>query len=81
MILPDKHLRLEESIFGLGAVVLKLLRSEKDFDELWDEYSSLLRGKGLGAGTDVELFVLVVDWLYMIGAIELNSDHRIFACE
>ena len=34
--LPGKHVRLNETIIGLGAVLLGVLKESKTLDELWD---------------------------------------------
>lgn len=80
MILPGKHLRLEESVLGLGSIVLTELKTSMSFDDLWREYSLRLEQRGLGAAVDVGLFVLAVDWLFMIGAIELTPDMQLRQC-
>ncbi len=39
MILPKKHIKLSESLFALGAVVLEQIDNPKTIDEIWDNIS------------------------------------------
>ena len=38
MILPSKHIRLSESLLGLGAVLLDFLNAPMTIDELWFKF-------------------------------------------
>lgn len=42
MILPQKHIKLSESLFAVGAIILSLLKNSKDVDELWEEVQRLI---------------------------------------
>jgi hypothetical protein len=67
MILPTKHISPRNSLLGIGALLLKNLDSPKSITMLWHDVS-----KEDGVRT-FDRFVLALDLLYMIGAIELNE--------
>ncbi len=63
MILPTKHISIENSLIVVGAQVLNCLRRPQTVSNLWDKVRSLS-----GIGT-FERFSLILDLLYMMGAI------------
>ena len=65
MIMPTKHISEGASLLGLGAEILKALESPRTVSRLWDRIRSLP-----GVGT-YGRFLLGLDLLYMLGAIEL----------
>jgi len=72
MILPTKHVRPERALIGIGAEVLAILARPMTMSSLWDE----LRGRrSLLAPTAIinyQWFVLALDLLYIMGAIDLD---------
>ena len=38
MILPEKHIKFSESLFGLGAVILHILNRPKKLEKLWIDF-------------------------------------------
>ena len=40
MILPKKHLSLDESLFGFGAYLLDNIKKNSNIDRLWRNYLS-----------------------------------------
>lgn len=80
MLMPSKHLRLDESVLGLGAIALTCLRTARSFDDLWMLYAKKLTARGLGAAADVELFSLVLDWLFLSGSIEGDGKGGVRKC-
>lgn len=65
MILPDKHRRIENSTLGHGALLLAELLRPRTVSALWDR----LHAKGIEVRFDQ--VVEALDFLYMLGAIEL----------
>ena len=63
MILPTKHIRPEQSLLGVGAVLLAHLRRPMTVTALWEAAKTDWR-----VGT-YERFVLTLDLLYAIGAV------------
>ena len=67
MILPTKHIRPEQSILGVGAVLLAQLRRPMTVTALWEAVKTDDR-----VGT-YERYILTLDLLYMIGAIHFSE--------
>ena len=67
MILPNKHISTRNSLLGLGSIVLVRLSYPRTVTSLWSDLSKLPEI------ATFERFVLVLDLLYMIGAIELEE--------
>lgn len=69
MILPTKYLSSERSLIKIGADIIKFLNEPKTVSRLWEEvkHSSYSVIK-------YEWFVLALDFLYCIKAINFESD-------
>lgn len=67
MILPNKHVSTKNSLLGVGATVIEHLNYPCTVTALWDKVS-----KAPDMET-FERFVLVLDLLYTIGAIDLDK--------
>ncbi|MBF0620786.1 MAG: hypothetical protein HQL54_02550 [Magnetococcales bacterium] len=65
MILPTKHVDLDHAVIGAGSVVLNNLHTPQTVTSLWNR---VRQAPGL---TVYWRFVLVLDFLYAIGAVEL----------
>jgi hypothetical protein len=63
MIMPNKFVKLEYSLLGCGAVILKKLSKSDTISSLWDKVRTT---KEIA---NYEKFVLTMDYLYAIGAI------------
>ena len=70
MLLPSKSTRSSESIFCIASFVCNYIKDEeKTFDDVLD-YLAAEYPKRVG----VESLVLVFDFLYIIGKIEVSGD-------
>ena len=67
MILPTKHISTKNSLLGIGAAVLKHLEKPQTVTALW---SSVHNAKEVAT---FERFILALDFLYIIGAIDLED--------
>ncbi len=67
MILPSKHISVENSILGVGAVILAHLGRPATVSSLWEELRSLPEI------STYERFILGLDLLYMIEVIEMRE--------
>jgi hypothetical protein len=65
MILPTKHIPLDRSLLGAGAVILLLLEAPLTPTAIWDRAS---RAPEIGT---YGRFVLTLDFLYAVGAIDM----------
>jgi len=73
MILPTKRLGPERAIIAVGAEVLKLLTEAKTVSRLWDELKHVMDERSSTRKVNYDWFVLTLDFLYMLGAIEMDQ--------
>lgn len=74
MLMPKKHIRISESIIGLAGFILKLIQNDKTIDDLWLDFKKINNTDQLPANHSFDNFLLAIDFLYMIGAINLNEN-------
>lgn len=67
MILPTKHISSQHSILGAGSVVLTFLNKPQTVTALWNKARE---HPGLGM---YWRFILTLDFLFTIGAIEFQD--------
>lgn len=67
MILPTKHISTRNSLLGVGAIVISHLNYPRTVTSLWSDLSKVPEV------ATFDRFVLVLDLLYMIGAVELEE--------
>jgi hypothetical protein len=67
MILPTKHLSTRNSLLGVGAKILVHLYEPRTVTSLWDAVSKVPEV------ATFERFVLALDLLYMLGAVEIEE--------
>lgn len=73
MILPTKHMPTDRALLGVGGNILKALATPKTVSALWDDIRSTgMQGKR-SASIDYKWFILAVDMLFMLGAVELTQ--------
>jgi hypothetical protein len=74
MILPSKHLKQERALLTVGAQVLRRLRTPKTVSALWDELSKEGHtASKVASKLTFDWFVLSLDLLFTLGAIELKE--------
>ncbi len=74
MILPSKHLPQDRALLNVGAHVLTFLARPKTVSALWEEL--IRHDVGLAPTSrriTYDWFLLALDLLYALGAIELES--------
>lgn len=72
MILPTKHIRPDRTLLSIGAELLACLREPTTVSRLWDDVRSA-RGATLdSASINYDWFVLALDLLFMLGAVDLE---------
>ena len=74
MILPTEHVPTNRSLLGVGAEVLAILVRPMTISTLWDGIRSRRSGGEPGAVLDYRRFVLALDLLYTLGAVDLDGD-------
>ena len=78
MILPKKHLYLEESLFGFGAYLLKHIQMKISVDKLWKIYISEYKNNIYQIKFNFDQYIIAIDYLFAIGAIEMNEKGEIY---
>lgn len=68
MILPTKHIPLDQSLIGAGAVILQLIHRPISVSRLW------VKVREVSSIGNFERFILTLDMLHIIGAIELENN-------
>ena len=80
-LLPEKHVRLNETILGLGALVLGQLSEAKTLDELWEGLKELrTRKKTIPERIGFEDLILTVDFLFALRMIDLSEEGDLSRC-
>lgn len=77
MIMPTKHINFSESLFGLGGIILTLLKEPKTIDQIWQEYVVLNESDVFPAYHNFDHVVLGLNLLYAIGAIKIDHTGKI----
>jgi hypothetical protein len=72
MILPTKGLGVERAMLTIGAEILQLLTEPKTVSRLWDELGSEMGERSSTRIVNYDWFVLTLDLLYMLGALEMD---------
>lgn len=79
MLLPSKHLRISESLIGLGGYLLLLINENpRTIDELWKELNRAKNYELKGTYHTFDSLVLAIDFLYMIGIISINQEDKLY---
>lgn len=73
MLLPTKHLRPEQSLLVLAAEVLAVIDRPMSVSAVWDRLSERARPFDIG----FDWFVLALDTLFLIEAIDLDAVGRV----
>ena len=73
MILPKKHVSLEESMFGFGAYLLEHIHSKITVDNLWRIYLKEYENMLYSTRFSFDQFIVTLDYLYAIGVLTINE--------
>jgi hypothetical protein len=74
MILPTKHLSQDRALLTVGAKLLTLLSHPKTVSALWEEISNpFIPKEDRKPALRYDAYVLTLDLLFFIGAIELQE--------
>jgi hypothetical protein len=73
MLLPTKRLSADRSLIALGARILSILSEPKTVSRVWDEMAHPAVDVGARSPLTFDWFVLALDFLYAVNAIELNQ--------
>jgi hypothetical protein len=81
MLLPDKHIKMSESLLGLGSFLLSILRKPMTVDTMWFEYSKAREDGTYPAYHTFENVVLALDVLFALGVISTQKNGLIEKCD
>jgi hypothetical protein len=70
MILPSKHIAADRALLTIGAEILALLERPRTVSYVWDV---LRRRREHGRVFGYDWFVLALDLLFVLGAVEYKS--------
>lgn len=80
MILPKKHLSLDESLFGFGAYLLDNIEKTQNIDRLWRNYLSDYKNNIYSVKFTFDQYIITIDYLFAINAIEINQKGELRLC-
>lgn len=80
MILPKKHLSLDESLFGFGAYLLGNIGKNSNIDRLWRNYLSDYKNNIYSVKFTFDQYIITVDYLFAINAVEINQKGELRLC-
>jgi len=73
MIMGDKIVKIEDSLFSIGGYILSILKNDSlSIDKLYENFSKQYPKK-----ISFENFIYAIDFLYMIKKIEINDEDKI----
>ena len=73
MILPTKHLAQDRALLTVGARILPRLVEPKTVSALWEELSGVTASRSKRSTLGYDGFVLALDLLFLVGAIQLRD--------
>lgn len=73
MILPTKHIRPERALLTIGAEILAALRRPMTVSRVWDEVRYRRGEAAEPAPITYDWFVLALDLLFMLKAVEFDD--------
>ena len=73
MILPTKHLPQDRALLTVGAAILRYLSHPVTVSALWEQMPRAVVHQKASSPMRYDGFVLALDLLFLIGAIELRE--------
>ena len=73
MILPSKHLSQDRALLTIGAMILRHLAHPVTVSALWEQIPRSARDQKTPSPLRFDAFVLALDLLFLIGALELRD--------
>lgn len=81
MLLPDKHIKLSESILGLSAFILGQLDEPRTIDELVTGLAKANQSRTFPTAHGIDHVVLASAFLFSIGIVQCTDDGAIERCD
>ena len=73
MILPSKHLPQDRALLTVGATILRQLSHPITVSALWEQMPRVVVEQKVSSPMRYDGFVLALDFLFLVGAIELRE--------
>ena len=73
MILPSKHLPQDRALMTVGAVILRHLSHPVTVSALWEQMPRFAEAQKAPSPLRYDAFVLALDLLFLVGAVELRD--------
>lgn len=75
LLTPTKNLHEDKTILKIGARILSFLASPRTLNSTWEAYLNFQNdGADKIPRIQFDLFILALDFLYIVGAIEYKDD-------
>lgn len=81
MLLPDKHIRISESVLGIAGLVLQSLKTSKSFDQLVAKISKDQSEQSWPGDYSVESIALALCFLHSIEAVDVTNNGDLVKCD
>lgn len=80
MILPNKYIQFSQSYIGLSTLVFDLMpASGISIEKLWESFSvKFIESDKLQDKPSFQKFILVLDFMFLIGLIRYNDKGELF---
>lgn len=83
LILPEKHIYLSETLYGIGGLILSLFddfETTLTVDALWIKLEKKNKNKKIIMDLNFDKFILSIDFLFTIGALDLEEGGKLKLC-
>ncbi|ASJ22494.1 ABC-three component system middle component 6 [Brachyspira hampsonii] len=80
-ILPNKHLKMYESLIFLSGLILKMLSNPTSIENIWQNVNKINKNKKYNTIYSFDKVIKAVDMLYIIGLININKDGLLEKCD
>ena len=80
MLMPKKHINISESLIGIGGKILQCVgKNIKTIDSIISYTNQMIdNNKSRTIYNNVDSILLAIDYLYSIGAIDINEEGGIY---
>jgi hypothetical protein len=80
MLLPDKHITIAESLFGLAYFLLGGLTDPQTLESIWDTYRNAVENRDYPADHSLQNVIFALDFLFTLGIVKFDGRGRIVRC-
>jgi len=81
MLLPDKHIRISESVLGIAGLVLESLPAAISFDQLMAAVTKKQAEQKWPGEYSVESIALALCFLHSIDTVDVTDDGELIKCD